>query len=145
MSPEARYDRTSSKNHFWGAVQDSGPPLLSAQAGAMVLLCCPRSPASTAARTSRSTSNVRCPFPCLMSTIAPACADRSCGPPKPGAAYENQPDGAAGGPLGGRRGPMGPRRARGDAVACPWGPNTSYAPIRDSRATCRMTTCSELR
>ena len=31
-------------------------------------------------------------------TIAPACADRSCGPPKPGAAYESQPDGAAGGP-----------------------------------------------
>ena len=46
-------------------------------------------------------------------TIAPACADRSCGPPKPGAAYENQPDGAAGGPPGGRRGPRGP-------VGTPW-------------------------
>ena len=41
-------------------------------------------------------------------TIAPACADRSGGPPKPGAAYENQPDGAAGGPPGSRRtGPDG--------------------------------------
>ena len=77
--------------------------------------------------------------------IAPACADRSCGPPKPGAAYENQPDGAAGGPPSGRRGPTGPRRARGDAVACPGGPNINRAPIRDSRATRRMTTCSELR
>ena len=37
----------------------------------------------------------------LFCTIAPACADRSCGPPKPaGAAYENQPDGAAGRPSG---------------------------------------------
>ena len=78
-------------------------------------------------------------------TIAPACANRSCGPPKPGAAHENQADGAAGGPPGGCRGPMGPRRARGDAVACPWGPNINCAPIRESRATCRMTTCSELR
>ena len=78
-------------------------------------------------------------------TIALADANRSCGPPKPGAAYENQPDVAAGGPLGGRRGPMGPRRAYGDAVACPGGPNINRAPIRDSRATRRMTTCSELR
>ena len=68
---------------------------------------------------------------------APACADRSGGPPKPGAAYENQPDGAAGGPPGGRWGPMGPRRARGDAVACPGGPNINRASIRDCRATRR--------
>ena len=81
----------------------------------------------------------------MTNTIAPACADRSCGPPKPGAAYENQPDGAAGGPPGGRVGPMKPRRARGDAVACPGGPNINRAPIRDTRATRRMTTCSELR
>ena len=71
----------------------------------------------------------------MLITIAPACADRSGGPPKPGAAYENQPGGAAGGPLGGRRGPTGPGRAHGDAVACPWGPNINPAPIRDSRAT----------
>ena len=54
------------------------------------------------------------------------------------------PPGLSNGP-GGRRGPTGPRRARGDAVACPGGPNINRAPIRDSRATCRMTTCSELR
>ena len=80
-----------------------------------------------------------------QNTIALACADRSCRTPKPGAAYENQPDGAAGGPPGGRRGPAGPRRARGDAVACPGGPNINRAPIRDSRATRRMTTNPELR
>ena len=49
------------------------------------------------------------------------------------------------GPPGGRRGPKGTRRARGDAVACPGGPNINRAPIRDSQATCRMTTCPELR
>ena len=54
-------------------------------------------------------------------------------------------DGAAGGPPGGRLGPTGPQRARGDAVACPGGPNINRAPIGDSRATRRMTTCSELR
>ena len=89
-------------------------------------------------------SMMKCP-PSACLTIAPACADRSCGPPKPGAAYENQQDGAAGGPPGGRRGPMGPRSAHGDAVACPGGPNINCATIRDSRATRRMTTCSELR
>ena len=81
----------------------------------------------------------------LSSIIAPACADRSGGPPKPGAAYENQPDGAAGGPPGGRRGPTRPRRAHGDAVECPGGLNINRAPIRDSRATRRMTTSPELR
>ena len=78
-------------------------------------------------------------------TIAPACADRSGGPPKPGAAYENQPAGVAGGPSDCRRGPMRLRRARGDAVACPGSPNINCAPTRDSRATCRMTTSPELR
>ena len=43
-------------------------------------------------------------------------------------------DGAAGGPPRARRGPTGPRRARGDAVACPGGPYINRAPIRDSRA-----------
>ena len=38
-------------------------------------------------------------------------------------------------PLGARRVPTGPWRARGDAVACPGGPNINCAPIRDSRAT----------
>ena len=70
--------------------------------------------------------------------VAPACADRSCGPPKPGAAYENQPP-------GGRRSPTRPRRAHEDAVECPGGPNITRAPIRDSRATRRMTTSPELR
>ena len=69
----------------------------------------------------------------------------SCGPPKPGAAYENQPDGAAGGPPGGRQGPTWPRRAHGDAVTCQGGPNINRAPVRDSRATRQVTTCSELR
>ena len=82
---------------------------------------------------------------CTMSTIAPACADRSCGPPKPGAAGENQADGAAGGPPGARRGSTRPRRARGEAVECPKGPSINCAPIRDSRATRRMTTSPELR
>ena len=77
--------------------------------------------------------------------VAPACANRSCGPPKPGAAYKNQPDGAAGGPPGGRRSPTGAQTARGDAVACPRGPNINCEPIRDSRATCRMTTSPKLR
>ena len=36
--PEARYDRTSSKTQLLGAVQASGPPLLSAQAGGYVQL-----------------------------------------------------------------------------------------------------------
>ena len=40
-------------------------------------------------------------------------------------------------PPGVRRVPTGPRRARGDAVACPGGPYINRAPIRDSRATCR--------
>ena len=53
-------------------------------------------------------------------------------------------DGAAGGPPGARRVPTGPLRARGDAVACPGGPNINRAPIRDSRATRRMTTSPEL-
>ena len=35
---------------------------------------------------------------------------------------------------GARRVPMGPRRARGDAVACPGGPYINRASIRDSRA-----------
>ena len=48
-------------------------------------------------------------------------------------------------PAGGRRGPTGPRRTRGDAVACPGAPNINRAPIRDSRATRRMTTSPELR
>ena len=48
-------------------------------------------------------------------------------------------------PPGGRRGPTGPRRAHGDAVEFPRGPNINRAPIRDSRATRRMTTCPELR
>ena len=34
---EARNDRASSKNQVWGPIQDSGPPLLSAQAGGYVL------------------------------------------------------------------------------------------------------------
>ena len=59
-----------------------------------------------------------------------ADANRSCGPPKPGAASENQADGAAGGPPGGRRGPTGPRMARGDAAVCPRGPNINCAPIQ---------------
>ena len=41
-----------------------------------------------------------------------------------------------------RAGPAGPvptwyRRARGDAVACPEGPNIKCAPIRNSRSICR--------
>ena len=48
-------------------------------------------------------------------------------------------------PPGVRWVPTGPRRARGDAVACPGGPNITRAPIRDSRATRRMTTSPELR
>ena len=48
-------------------------------------------------------------------------------------------------PPAGRRVPTGLRRARGDAMACPGGPNINCAPIRDSRATRRVTTCSELR
>ena len=47
-------------------------------------------------------------------TIAPACADRSGGPPKPGAAYERQPDQAAGGPAERPLGPDG-------APEGPWG------------------------
>ena len=35
--PEARYDRASSKTNFLCADQDSGPQLLSAQAGGYVL------------------------------------------------------------------------------------------------------------
>ena len=35
--------------------------------------------------------------------------------------------------------------AHGDAVACPRGPNINCGPIRDHRATRRMTTSSELR
>ena len=46
-------------------------------------------------------------------TIAPACADRNGEPPKPGAAYESQPDGAAGGPLRPDRALKGPWRPRG--------------------------------
>ena len=46
-------------------------------------------------------------------TIALACADRSGGPPKPGAAYENQPDGAAGWPSGLDGAPEGPWGRRG--------------------------------
>ena len=46
-------------------------------------------------------------------TIATADANRSCGPPKPGAAYENQPDGAASGPSGPDRAPEGPRGRHG--------------------------------
>ena len=40
---------------------------------------------------------------CLVSeedTIAPACADRSGGPPKPGGSYEMGADGAGGWPWG---------------------------------------------
>ena len=36
----------------------------------------------------------------LYSTIAPACADRSCGTPKPGDSYETGADGAGGWPWG---------------------------------------------
>ena len=36
--PEARNDPTSSKTLVLGSVQDSGPPLLSAQAGGYVVL-----------------------------------------------------------------------------------------------------------
>ena len=42
-------------------------------------------------------------------------------------------DGAAGGPPGARRVPTGPRRARGDAVACPGGWNTK----KPARGYCR--------
>ena len=56
----------------------------------------------------------RIPMEPLRGTIAPACADRSGGPPKPGAAYENQPDGAAGEPPGGPSSPDGPPEG-------PWG------------------------
>ena len=74
-----------------------------------------------------------------IGTIALADANRSCGPPKPGRRL-----------LSGvrrcrRRSAGGPSEPDGVAAACPGGPNINRAPIRDSRATRRMTTCSELR
>ena len=73
---------------------------------------------------------------CLsLLTIATADANRSCGPPKPGrrllkGVRRCRRRSAA----GVRWVPTGPRRARGDAVACPGGPYINCAPIRDSRA-----------
>ena len=69
----------------------------------------------------------------------------AAGRPNRGGAYETGSDGAAGGPPGARRVPTGPRRARGDAVGSRMGPYINRAPIRDSRAIRRVTTCSELR
>ena len=47
------------------------------------------------------------------STTAPDCADMSGRPPKLGAAYENQPDGAASGPSGPDKAQEGPWGRRG--------------------------------
>ena len=70
-------------------------------------------------------------------TSSLGCANRSCGPPKPGrlllSGVRRCRRRSAGGPLG----PDGPRRARGDAVGSRMGPYINRAPIRDSRATRR--------
>ena len=50
-------------------------------------------------------------------------------------------------PPAGRRSPTGAQTAPGDAAACPRGANindASIPPVRDSRATRRVTTSSEL-
>ena len=67
-------------------------------------------------------------------TSSLGCANRSCGPPKPGrrllSGVRRCRQGSAGSPTG-------PWRARGDAVGSRMGPYINRAPIRDSRATRR--------
>ena len=79
--------------------------------------------------------------PDLSSHLKQRYAHRIRGQPKPGAAYESQPDGAAGGPPGGRWGPTGP----GGPVGTPWRAQGVRTSIVHQYGTRRMTTCSELR
>ena len=69
-----------------------------------------------------------------MIQIAPADANRRCGPPKPSGSYQTGFDSAAGGPPGGLQVPTRPRRAHGDAVVSRMCPYVNDALIRDSRA-----------
>ena len=77
---------------------------------------------------SHPTGRPTVPYRCTIDVRTPwARHGVSTGPPRPD------------------RDPTGPRRACGAAVACPRGPNINPAPIRDGRATRRMTTSPELR